>query len=142
MTRRDPPLQRVSSTVQIDYKLTPGFQTDTDISAAGNQGAQRELQPWTPEPTGVNGTSAPTKNGGNRDSETFGLDNGGANIPWDQFETNARLFGATTDYKEELYTTKLDRSGAGYKQREKEANRLASEIMGVGETESKLVQHD
>ena len=28
---------------------------------------------------------------------------------WNQFETNARLFGVKTTYDENLYTTKLDR---------------------------------
>jgi PAB1-binding protein PBP1 len=111
---------------------TPGFQTDADISAAGNQGAHRDLQPWSPDgPEAAAGTNGAARNGGHRDAETFGLDGPSANMAWDQFETNARLFGATTDYKEEIYTTKLDRSGAGYKQREKEANRLANEIMNV-----------
>lgn len=51
--------------------------------------------------------------------------------PWDQFETNERLFGAKTDYDEELYTTKLDRSTTNYKRREREAERMAQEIMSV-----------
>ena len=54
-----------------------------------------------------------------------------SNIPWDQFETNARLFGTKTSYQEEIYTTKLNRGGADYKKREKEADRMASEILGV-----------
>ena len=66
-----------------------------------------------------------------KDAETFGFDAPPSNVPWDQFETNSRLFGATTDYKEELYTTKLDKGGSNFKQREKEATRLANEIMGV-----------
>lgn len=111
------------------------FKTDTDISSNA-QTAQRELQPWAPEgPTGpsasTNGNHARNGGGGGgaKDAETFGLED--SNTPWDQFETNSRLFGATTDYKEEIYTTKLDRSGSNFKQREKEATRLAAEIMGV-----------
>lgn len=56
---------------------------------------------------------------------------GSSSVPWDQFETNARLFGAKTDYDEEFYTTKLDRSGAGYKKRERDADRMAAEILSV-----------
>jgi PAB1-binding protein PBP1 len=41
------------------------------------------------------------------------------------------LFGAKTDYDEDLYTTKLNRSGANFKQREAEAERLAKEILNV-----------
>ncbi|KAK1927011.1 putative mRNA polyadenylation-related protein [Papiliotrema laurentii] len=118
-----------------------GFQTDADISATGNQGAHRDLQPWSPDgPEAAAGTNGAARNGGHRDAETFGLDGPSANMAWDQFETNARLFGATTDYKEEIYTTKLDRSGAGYKQREKEANRLANEIMNQTATNSHIAE--
>lgn len=117
-----------------------GFQTDTDISATHKQ-AQRELQPWSPDgpvsaaTNGLNGS----RNGLSKDAETFGSDGPSANVPWDQFETNSRLFGATTDYKEELYTTKLDKGGSNYKQREKEATRLANEIMGVGHLTHRLL---
>jgi PAB1-binding protein PBP1 len=50
---------------------------------------------------------------------------------WDQFATNEKLFGVKTDFQEELYTTKLDKSSAEYLQREKEAERLAREIEKV-----------
>ncbi|ORX38645.1 hypothetical protein BD324DRAFT_373826 [Kockovaella imperatae] len=109
-----------------------GFATDTDISGTSSPGAQRELKPWI----GDEATSQATPNsngkangGPGRDAETFGS-SGGSNIPWDQFETNARLFGTKTSYQEELYTTKLNRGGADYKKREKEADRLANEILG------------
>lgn len=36
-----------------------------------------------------------------------------------------------SDYREELYTTKLDRSGKDFKAREREAQKLADEIMNV-----------
>ena len=108
------------------------FATDSEIAKIASPGAQRELKPWTPDADAAHPATNGRANGGaGRDSETFG---GGANIPWDQFETNARLFGTTTSYKEEIYTTKLDRSGPGYKQREKEAAKLANEILGVSYT--------
>ena len=66
-----------------------------------------------------------------KDAETFGFGGPPSNIPWDQFETNARLFGTTTSYQEEIYTTKLNRGVADYKKREKEAEKLASEITGA-----------
>ncbi|GMF69071.1 unnamed protein product [Aspergillus oryzae] len=47
---------------------------------------------------------------------------------WDQFEANARLFGATSSYDENLYTTRIDRSDPTYKQKEAEAARIAREI--------------
>lgn len=112
-----------------DDKSRPakGLQTDADISASANV-AQRELQPWAPD-NPVDGPSRPngTSNGGGGDSETFGTAT--ANIPWDQFETNARLFGTKTSYQEEMYTTKLNRAGSDFKKREKEAEKLASEIV-------------
>ena len=45
-----------------------------------------------------------------------------------QFEANARLFGATTSYDENLYTTRIDRSDPAYKRKEAEAARIAREI--------------
>ncbi|ODO06600.1 hypothetical protein I350_03957 [Cryptococcus amylolentus CBS 6273] len=107
-----------------------GFQTDTDISrTTSNPNAERELQPWVPDGPAAAATASPSPrpNGGNADLETFGQ---AKNIPWDQFETNERLFGAKTDFQEELYTTKLNRGGADYHKREKEADRMAKEIMG------------
>ena len=50
---------------------------------------------------------------------------------WDQFETNQRLFGVSTDFNEEDYTTKLDKSDPKFKEREAKAIRLAKEIEQV-----------
>ncbi|WVR07382.1 hypothetical protein IAU60_004423 [Kwoniella sp. DSM 27419] len=108
-----------------------GFQTDTDISKSANL-VERELKPWVPDEAPANGAQS---NGlgaggaGNRDADTFGA--GVSNVHWDQFETNERLFGTKTSFQEELYTTKLNKSGADFKKREKEAERLAAEIMGT-----------
>jgi PAB1-binding protein PBP1 len=105
-----------------------------DISAAP-RGSERELKPWTPDDHGPNGSasngrSAPAREREpDRDVLTFGEKP--SSIPWDQFKDNERLFGVTTDYDEELYTTKLDRSGPGYKKRERDADRLAAEMMAV-----------
>jgi PAB1-binding protein PBP1 len=42
------------------------------------------------------------------------------------------MFGVTTSFvDEEVYTTKLDRSAAGFRERERKAQRIASEILGV-----------
>ena len=48
---------------------------------------------------------------------------------WDQFEANATLFGVKSTFNEELYTTKLDR-GPNMREREREASRIAREILG------------
>ncbi|CAJ0627069.1 861_t:CDS:10 [Entrophospora sp. SA101] len=70
---------------------------------------ERELHKWTPDESGEN----ILENGDNS---------------WDQFEVNRQLFGITTDFNEEIYTTKLDRSKPDFKEREKAAIALANEI--------------
>ncbi|WWC93688.1 hypothetical protein V866_000524 [Kwoniella sp. B9012] len=112
-------------------KSAKGFQTDTDISKSSGP-VERELKPWVPDASSPppNGSHANgSGNGSGKDQDTFGTLV--TNIPWDQFETNERLFGAKTDYQEELYTTKLNKNGVDYKKREKEAEKLANEIMGT-----------
>lgn len=100
------------------------FRTDTDISGTGTSKEQRELQRWGMGDAvgggledGLEGPSAGGKGRG-----------GGA---WDQFAVNERLFGTKTNYQEEIYTTKLDKSGADYKAREAKAARIAEEIQSV-----------
>lgn len=63
------------------------------------------------------------------DEDTFG--SGASRGPWDQFAANEKLFGVKTQFDENLYTTKLDRSAADFKEREREAQRIANEIIGV-----------
>jgi PAB1-binding protein PBP1 len=64
------------------------------------------------------------------DEVTFGPGSG-ANVSWDQFAANEQMFGVTTTFDEEVYTTKLDRTAADYKERERKAQRIASEILNV-----------
>jgi PAB1-binding protein PBP1 len=47
---------------------------------------------------------------------------------WDQFAENERLFGLKTDYDENIYTTKIDKSHPQYKERMAAAERKAREI--------------
>ncbi|EFQ96688.1 PAB1-binding protein 1 [Nannizzia gypsea CBS 118893] len=106
------PYQRPEWQPRTRNGASSGFRTDTDIS--GNQpGRERQLQRW--EPSGSDATLdwAPESSG------TAG---------WDQFETNARLFGATSSYDENIYTTRIDRSDPSYKRKEAEAARIAREI--------------
>ncbi|THD00006.1 hypothetical protein EYZ11_000458 [Aspergillus tanneri] len=89
-----------------------GFKTDTDIS--GNYAIrERTLKRWEPTADADIGLSleGPTSSG-----------------TWDQFEANARLFGATSNYDENIYTTRIDRSDPAYKQKEAAAARIAREI--------------
>ncbi|KAJ2471150.1 poly(A)-binding protein binding protein, partial [Coemansia sp. RSA 2131] len=100
--------------------LRTGFKTDTDISRSGGQSAARELHRWVPD-----------------ESDNLALLDGGldsATAPgksWDQFATNEQLFGLTTDFDEEIYTTKLDRTRADFKERERQAIRIAQEIQSA-----------
>lgn len=50
---------------------------------------------------------------------------------WDQFAVNEKLFGLKTDFDEEIYTTPLNRSAPGFKDREKKAIQVANEIQKV-----------
>jgi len=89
------------------------FKTDSAISGKTGEIFERQLQKWEPEK-------------GNYDVSLELTDDG--NEKWDQFETNEKLFGITTDYDEELYTTVLDRTKSDFKKREQEAIKIAAEI--------------
>ena len=59
---------------------------------------------------------------------TAPLDTGKGTGKWNQFEVNEKLFGVTTDFKEEIYTTELNKSVPGYAAKEARASKLAREI--------------
>ncbi|CAG8498973.1 13490_t:CDS:10, partial [Ambispora leptoticha] len=90
------------------------FRTDTDISGGRTEPRERELRKWNPDEHGGGEALA-------------GQDNGGAEA-WDQFAVNEQLFGIKTDFNEEFYTTKLDRTKADFKERERQAIQIANEI--------------
>jgi PAB1-binding protein PBP1 len=96
--------------------IVSAFRTDTDISQKKGLVRERELQAWQPDAPNV------------PQDETFGAT---GNITWDQFAVNEKLFGVKTNFDEEAYTTKLDRSAPDYKERERKAQRIANEILGV-----------
>jgi len=50
---------------------------------------------------------------------------------WDQFSVNEQLFGVKGCFDEDLYTTKLDRTAPDFKERERKAQKIANEIIGV-----------
>jgi PAB1-binding protein PBP1 len=64
------------------------------------------------------------------DDDTFGPGANG-NTSWDQFSANETLFGVKASFDEDAYTTKLDRSAPDFKERERKAQRIANEIIGV-----------
>ena len=94
--------------------------TDSDISR-GAGGAGRELERWVPDADGPK--MADLSLGGRGP-------HGGAKGGWDQFEANKRLYGVQSTFKEELYTTSLDKSNSRISAAE--ADRIAREIEGQG----------
>lgn len=99
-----------------------GFQTDSSISG-GRFNDKRELQRWDA------GDAANDSIGGLEDSTD-------SNKPWDQFAVNAAKFGVHSDYDENIYTTKIDRSRPDYNDRVARAERLARKIEGSAATSS------
>lgn len=59
---------------------------------------------------------------------------------WDQFEENERRFGLKTDYDENIYTTKIDKSHPQYKQRLAQAEKKAREIERSATTNSHVAE--
>ncbi|KAN0120664.1 pab1 binding protein [Russula decolorans] len=116
-----------------DAKVPNGdsFKTDTDISQKAPR-RERELQAWQADLSPPVVTSAGATHGHHaghhNDDVTFGAGSSG-HVGWNQFTANEKLFGVKTGFDEELYTTKLDRSGADFAEREKRAQALANEIM-------------
>jgi hypothetical protein len=96
----------------------------------------RPLQAWSDDlPEGLDDRLI--SGGRHGDDITFGP--GASNASWDQFATNEQKFGITTQFDENIYTTKLDRSAADFKERERRAQKLANEITGVSNPFSRLV---
>ena len=107
----------LTPTTETNWLLgaTSGFQTDADISR--NKVIQeRELQPWI-APSGAEYHQL--------------LESSASTGAWDQFQANENLFGVKSDYDENIYTTRIDRSHPNYRQREAEARRVANRM---GET--------
>ncbi|RIA96057.1 hypothetical protein C1645_755905 [Glomus cerebriforme] len=105
-----------------------GFRTDTDISGR-SEIRERELHKWTPDESGelMKGLE-----------DDINSDSG--NTSWDQFAANEQLFGIKTDFNEEIYTTKLDRSRADFKERERQAIAIANEITRSSTTNVHLLE--
>lgn len=100
---------------KLDTGMSAGFRTDTDISGNVARGG-RDLQRWT--------SSA-------EPNVALSLEDSGSRGDWDQFQANEKLFGLKSDYDENLYTTRIDKSNPQYRQREAEAQRIAREIEGT-----------
>lgn len=105
-----------------------GFRTDTQISNSGETFDQRNLQKWVGD--------AET----DMALESTGGSSGNALGGWDQFAANEAKFGIKSNYEETLYTTKLDKSGKDYKDRERKADQLAKEIMSSAANNSHIAE--
>ncbi|TFK28121.1 hypothetical protein FA15DRAFT_665603 [Coprinopsis marcescibilis] len=107
-----------------DSKPTNGdsFRTDVEISAKRGVGRERELQAWVPSGDGNAGATL-------GDEDTFGPNTGSG--AWDQFTANETLFGVKASFDEDVYTTRIDRNAPDFKERERNAQRIANEIMGT-----------
>lgn len=117
---------KVSSGAELEtaQRRGSGFRTDTEISAGSNARSDgRKLQRWD------DGPDDGTLPGANGSSQTSSLEQSTDLGPWDQFAANEARFGIKSNYEETMYTTRLDRSGKDFKAREKEAERLAKEIL-------------
>ncbi|EKX32153.1 hypothetical protein GUITHDRAFT_121685 [Guillardia theta CCMP2712] len=97
-----------------------GFATDTEISS-GSSVASKELEKFQFD----------EKN----EFATIQLDSNSQD--WDQFEQNRQKFGVTSNYHEDLYTTKLDKSKLTLEQ-QRAAERIAAEIEGDQQTQRKI----
>lgn len=91
-----------------------GFQTDAAISN-NRSGKERVLQRWVPD------TDVPHH-------DSLEKPSGSGGKPWNQFAENEKLFGLTTDYDENIYTTAIDKNHPQYRERMAAAEKKAREI--------------
>ncbi|XP_051114241.1 polyadenylate-binding protein-interacting protein 4-like [Andrographis paniculata] len=111
------PITRDVLTNELQHEKQLELMTDSSISQSRYVEVGRELERWVPD---ENDPSFP---------ELENIFDGPWNRQWDQFEANATLFGVTSTFDEELYTTKLER-GPQTRELEREAARIAREIEG------------
>lgn len=90
------------------------FKTDTQISGTESPSSQpKRLEKFDFE-----------------GSESVGdLEEDSSSRGWDIYKVNRELFGVKSTYKEELYTTEIDRSAPEYKNNERKASLMATEIL-------------
>lgn len=112
-------VQLIADNVKLDGGAQAVDDVGTDAAIGRGKGGAfgRELQRWE-MPDGES-------------LDDLALHDGpGPQHGWDQFEANRRLFGVETSFKEELYTTKLDKANCTIS--EAEAARIAAEIERSG----------
>ncbi|SCU85794.1 LADA_0D09714g1_1 [Lachancea dasiensis] len=93
------------------------FKTDTDISGSKRDVKERKLERWVPDT-----------------SESFELSEGleDNKESWNQFAVNEEKFGITSSFDEHLYTTRINKNDPSYRDRLKEADRIAKDIEAQG----------
>ncbi|OMJ22164.1 hypothetical protein AYI70_g3049, partial [Smittium culicis] len=120
----------------VDFDLTNNikekqkkFQIDSKISKSSSF-KERPLFKWSPDSAldSLPNSSLPISHSQNISLE---LDSKSLDKEWDQFAANEKLFGLTTNFDELIYTTKIDKSRSDYKEREREAIRIANEIQNA-----------
>ncbi|KAI0749362.1 LsmAD domain-containing protein [Daedaleopsis nitida] len=114
-----------------DAKIPNGadsFKTDTDISKTGAR-RERELQAWNPDASDSNASAPSTGAASTRSVDELTFGPGASGGAWDQFAVNEQLFGVKANFDEDAYTTKLDRNAPDFKEKERKAAQIASEIM-------------
>lgn len=118
--------------VDLDYATRDTFQTDTAISARLNGSlkfGEKKLQPWEGDTNGDYSINFEL------DSNSNGWD---AN---EMFSLNEKEHGIKTTFKDNLesYTVQIDRKNTDdFKEKEKEAARIAAEIEGNTSTRERL----
>ncbi|ONK57850.1 uncharacterized protein A4U43_C09F4850 [Asparagus officinalis] len=114
---QDVPLNIEEFSNAYPHEKRKDLMIDLAISSSRHLEAERELERWTSD-------------AGDADCpELEDIFDGTWNRKWDQFETNAALFGVKSTFNEELYTTKLEK-GPRMRELEREATRIAREIEG------------
>nr|XP_027192535.1 polyadenylate-binding protein-interacting protein 3 isoform X2 [Cicer arietinum] len=114
---KDVAVSRGGLASESDFDVHQEIMVDSVISQPRHVEIGRELHRWVPD---------------EEDQQCPELENifdGPWNRGWDQFETNEMLFGVTSTFDEELYTTKLEK-GPQMRELEKQALRIAREIEG------------
>jgi len=124
----------------LPKRATKSFQTDAEIGLqTGSVNTDRNLTTWasTVGAAGASGNAHPAHTGGSGaqgdEDLAYTLEDRGHVVgSWNQFDANAGMLNrAAMPYREDLYTTELDRSSAYYQQKVAEATRLAREIEGA-----------
>ena len=116
---------RKHSQVLLALNTDHGIGKEPDIRIEGEPASASDA----PSPAKA-GTGATLEDSDDEtDGKTFGPGASNGIGGWDQFAANEELFGVKTSFDEEAYTTKLDRSGPDFKERERKAQQIANEIL-------------